>query len=187
MTFTEWDQEIQAFSPNRADRPFTKRIGLGRSNRRLQNTNAETLQCGVQARGEDCIAVVDDVAVGMIEHQKLPELLGGPLGGRVLSDVAVQDPARSNFHCDEDVQHAKARRDRNEEVTGDNGVRMIPNEGGPALAGASTRLATLQILTDGSRRDSNAQLQRELIRDSLFTPRWIFKGHLADQFADIFR
>ena len=46
----------------------------GRSNRRLQNTNAETLQCRVQARGEDSIAVVDDVAVRMIEHQKFPEL-----------------------------------------------------------------------------------------------------------------
>jgi len=46
------------------------------------------------------------------------------------------------------------------EAPGDNGVRMIPNESGPALAGASARLATLQVLADGSRRDSNAQLQR---------------------------
>jgi len=29
----------------------------------------------------------------MIEHQKFPELLDGPLGGRVLSDIAVQDTA----------------------------------------------------------------------------------------------
>ena len=33
------------------------------------------------------------------------------------------------------MQNAKARRDRNEEVTGDRGLGMIPNESGPALAG----------------------------------------------------
>ena len=93
MTFAEWDEEIQAFPPNRPDQAFTECVRLGRSNRRLQNTNAETLQCRVQARGEDSIAVVDDVAVRMIEHQKFPELLGGPLCGRVLSEVAVQDPS----------------------------------------------------------------------------------------------
>ncbi len=74
MTFAEWDEEIQAFPPNRPDQAFTECVRLGRSNRRLQNTNAETLQCRVQARGEDSIAVVDDVAVRMIEHQKFPEL-----------------------------------------------------------------------------------------------------------------
>ena len=93
MTFAEWDQKVQAFSPNRSDQPFTERVRLGRSNRRLQNTDAEALQCRVQVRGEDSIAVVDDVPVGMIEGQELTELLSGPLCGRVLGDVAVQDPA----------------------------------------------------------------------------------------------
>jgi hypothetical protein len=93
VTFAEWDQEIQAFPPNSADQAFTKCVRLGCSSRSLQNTNAETLQCRVQARGEDSIPVVDDEVVGMIVHEELPELLGGPLGGRVLSDVAVQDTA----------------------------------------------------------------------------------------------
>jgi len=126
--------------------------------RSLGALEPESSEHGLRSLSVPCLSqrrrqhrAVDNVTVGMTE-QKLPELLGGPLGGRVLSDVAVQDPARSNFHCDEDVQHAKARRNRNEEVTGDNGVGMIPNENGPALAGASPWLATLQILADGSRR-----------------------------------
>ncbi len=93
MTFAEWDQEIQAFSPNRADQPFAERVGLGRSDWRLQNTNAKTLECRVQVRGEDSIAVVDDESVLMIERHEFAELLGGPLCCWVLSDVAVQDPA----------------------------------------------------------------------------------------------
>ena len=93
MTFAEWDEEIQTFSPNRPNQAFTECVRLGRSNRSLQNTDSEAFQCRVQARGEDSITVVNDVVVGMIEHQELPELLGGPLGGRVLSDVAVQDTA----------------------------------------------------------------------------------------------
>ena len=52
----------------------------------------------------------------------------------MLGDVAMQDPARSNFHHNEDVQDAKARRDGNEEVASGNGGRMIPNESGPTLA-----------------------------------------------------
>ena len=93
MAFAEWDQEIQAFSPYRADQAFTESVGLRCSKRCLQNTNAKTLQCRVQVRGEDSIAVMDDEAVGMIEHQKFPELLGRPLGGGMLSNIAVQDPA----------------------------------------------------------------------------------------------
>ena len=58
-----------------------------------QNFDAEALQCRVQARGEDSITIVDDVAIRMIERQELAELLCGPLCGWVLSDVAVQDPA----------------------------------------------------------------------------------------------
>ena len=93
MPFAEWDEEIQTFSPNRPNQTFTECVRLGRSNRSLQKTDSEAFQCRVQARGEDTIAIVDDEAVGMIEGQELTELLGGPLGGEVLSDVAVQDPA----------------------------------------------------------------------------------------------
>ena len=68
-------------------------FALGARTGVLRTRTAETLQCRVQARGEDSIPVVDDVTVRMIEHQKFPELLGGPLGSRVLSDVVMQDPA----------------------------------------------------------------------------------------------
>jgi len=55
-------------------------IRLGCSNGRPLNSDAEALQRRVQARREDGIAVVDDESVGMIERQKLAELLSRPFG-----------------------------------------------------------------------------------------------------------
>jgi len=75
MTFAEWNQEVQAFSPNRADQPFTERVRFGCPDWRFQNTNAETIQSHIQTGREDGVAVVDNVAVRVIECQELAELL----------------------------------------------------------------------------------------------------------------
>src|SRR5665213_1042347 len=103
ITFTEWDQEVQAFSPNRPDQPFAECVRFRRSNRRLQNTDAKALQRRVQPSRENGIAVVDDVAVTVIECQELAELLGGPFGGWMLGHVAVQNPPRADLHGHENV------------------------------------------------------------------------------------
>ena len=44
MAFAKRDQEVQAFSANRADQPFAERVRLERSDRRFQNADAEALQ-----------------------------------------------------------------------------------------------------------------------------------------------
>ncbi len=80
--------EVQAFSPNRSDQPLTKCIHFGCSNRSFQNADTEPSQFRVYAGGEDRVAVVDDITVGMIERQKFAELLCGPLRGR--SPVTLQ-------------------------------------------------------------------------------------------------
>lgn len=99
MTFAEWDQEVQAFSPNRADQAFTEGIGLGCSNRRLQNTGAETLKLLVRHWRKDRIPVMDEKTVGMVVGQKLAELLRGPLCGRMLGDVTVKNTPRADLHA----------------------------------------------------------------------------------------
>jgi hypothetical protein len=57
--------------------------------------HAEASQSGVEARGKDPVAVVNQESVLMIKGEKLAELLSGPVGGRVSSDVGVQNPAIS--------------------------------------------------------------------------------------------
>jgi hypothetical protein len=119
---------------------------------------------------------VDDESVRMIKRHKLAELLNLPLGTGMVGHVRMENAPRTDLHCDKDIQDAERSGHRNEKVAGDERLRMVTKEGSPTLAGASARLATLHVLADGSRRDSNAQLQRPLIGDPLLTPRWVFTG-----------
>ncbi len=47
--------------------------------------------------------------------------------------VDVSNPARTDFHHDEDVEELEPRRDNGQEVGDDDRLRMIANECGPAL------------------------------------------------------
>jgi hypothetical protein len=98
-------------------------------------------------RRKDCVAVVDDEPAGMIESQKLPELLSRPLGSGMLSDVRVENAPRTDLQGYEDIQDAERSGHRNEKVAGNDGFRMIPDKGLPTLAGASAWIATLQIMS----------------------------------------
>jgi hypothetical protein len=55
----------------------------------------------------------------MIERQELPELLSDPLCGRVLRDVAEQNPARADLHGNEYRYGTERRSHGHEKVTGD--------------------------------------------------------------------
>ncbi len=86
-------------------------IRLGCSKGRPQNSDAEALQRRVQDRRENCIAVVDDESVRMIEHQKFAELLSRPFGRGMRSHVRVENAPRT------DLMATKTYRRRNEAVT----------------------------------------------------------------------
>ena len=81
------------------------------------------------------------------------------LGSGMRSHVGVENAPRTDLHCDEDIQDTERNGHRNEKVAGYDGLRMVANEGCPTLARASAWIAELQILADGSRRNSDSQLQ----------------------------
>jgi hypothetical protein len=68
---------------------------------------------------------VDEQTVGVIEGQKLAELLGGPFRGRMFSHVAMQNSARADLHRHEDIENPEIRGYRNEEIAGDDGLGVI--------------------------------------------------------------
>ena len=149
-------------------------------------TRTPKFQLGITGR-ENRIAVVDDESVWMIERQKLADLLNRPLGSGMAGPVRMENAARTDFHGDEGIEDAERCSYRHEKVAGDDHLRMVANEGCPTLARASAWIATLQILADGSRRNSHAQLQRKLVGDPFLTPRWVLTGHPEYQFSEVFR
>jgi hypothetical protein len=66
------------------------------------------------------------------------------------------------LHHGENIEHPKSGRDRNQEVTSDDALRMILDKGSPVLRrrsgapGPAERLGP--VLANGSRRNQNAKL-----------------------------
>src|ERR1035438_10196569 len=100
----------------------------------------------------------------MIEHQEFAELLSRPFGRGMRSHVRVENAPRTDLPGDEDIQEAERSGHRHEMIAGDDGLRMVANEGCPTLPGVSAWIAALRILTDGSRRNSASHLQRYIDR-----------------------
>ena len=51
----------------------------------------------------------------------------------MLGHIPMHDPSRADVEHDEDIEDAEVHRNRGEEVTGEDRVRVIPYEGGPTL------------------------------------------------------
>lgn len=187
MFLAEWNQVVEAFPPKSPDESFAKCVGLRGMRRNLQHTNAEAVESAVHVRSEDAVPIVDHEPVRMIERQELTELLRGPVGRRMLGHVKVQDSARTDLHRDEDVQDSEVLSNYSEEITGDDCLRMASYKRIPTLSRSSTRAIRFEILPNRSRRDLDAELKAQFVRNPFLTPRWILPGHLADQFPEVVR
>jgi hypothetical protein len=61
------------------------------------------------------------------------KLLNRPLGGGMLSHIPVENATRTDLEDDEYIEDPKADGHGREEVTGHDGVRMIPHKRRPPL------------------------------------------------------
>lgn len=138
MPFSERNQPIQAFAPHRPDHAFAVRVGLWRPHRRLQHAEPHRSDRTVDSWSVDRIAVVDQKAMPRLARDRGTTLLDRPVRRRMLGHVPMDDPARADVEHDEHIQDAEANRDRSEEVTREDRVRVIPYERGPALGGSTT-------------------------------------------------
>lgn len=145
-------QVVETLAPDRPDQAFAEAIRFRCPDRSPDCANAETLRRFIQLRGEDRITIMDDETIRMRIGKDLPELLERPLGGRVIDDIGMKNPARADLHRDEGVQHSE-RSYRNEEIAGHDGLRMVTNKGVPTLSGILGRSARIQILPHRPRRN----------------------------------
>jgi hypothetical protein len=93
------------------------------------------------------------------------------------SDVGVQNAAGVDLHGNEYVQNAESCSDGYEEVAGDRSFRVIAHECGPSqAAGRAAGPRGIEIVCNRSGRDTNAELEREFVGDSLFAPGGVLVG-----------
>src|SRR6266545_914664 len=85
-------------------------------------------------RGEDRVAVEDQVTRCAVIWKGLPQLLDDPPCRWMLGDVPVGDVAPAVPDHEEHVEQAKARRRHGEEVHRGDDLAMILHEGAPVLA-----------------------------------------------------
>jgi len=80
------------------------------------------------------------------------------------------------------IEQSKCRRDRYEEVTGDDRARVIAQKSRPTLIAArATRRSLRHVLAHRPRRDPQAELQQQFIGDAFFAPDWVLGRHAPDQ------
>jgi hypothetical protein len=81
----------------------------------------------------DLVTVAQEIGGGGVVGEGVDDLLGGPVGGRVLGHVEVDDaPAVVSEH-DENEEDAEARGGHREEIEGDEIADMVGEERPPGL------------------------------------------------------
>ena len=100
-------------------------VCFGCARRRPENLQTEASDRFIYLLGED--AVAKQVLV-CTTADRLRQLLCRPGSCRVMRHVHVEDPTGSVLHDDEYIDQLECRRDRDEEIAGDDAFRMVPKK-----------------------------------------------------------
>jgi hypothetical protein len=65
---------------------------------------------------EDAVPIVNQVTVGIVEANNVPQLLQGPISARVRRNINPHQSATTMLDNHENIQQSEGRGDRNEEV-----------------------------------------------------------------------
>ena len=95
MLLRHRDRPIAALSANGADQAFAHRIRHRAAQGESQNAQAEVLSRGVQAPGKELISIMRELAIAVLNADRLPELLEYPGRGRVRGHVDMGQPPRA--------------------------------------------------------------------------------------------
>src|ERR1035437_1303201 len=100
--------------------------------------------------------------------------------GRVAGDTDMYDLVCGQIQHEEGMDGAEEQVGNRQEVAGPDAVRVVVQEGGPALARASRRADAAQVLLDGPLGDPDLQLE-QLTTDAFSAPDAIGCSHLLDE------
>ena len=134
VIFTEDDQVVQAFAPDRADDSLGVGVlpgGLGRSED-LPDTDSPDDPAELVA--VCTIPIPQQVSgLGLLSGEGLPDLLGGPRGGGMSGDVEMEDTPAVMRQDDEAEEQAEDGGGDDEEIAGGGSAKVIAKKGAPGL------------------------------------------------------
>jgi hypothetical protein len=121
----------------------------------------------------------------MLCRNGFTQLVQGPCSCGRSRHIRMEKSAAGVFNDHEHREETKGRRDGHTEVAGHDRLRMVAHKRCPAL-GWQTRAGTSfqragHILPHGSRRDPQAELQQQFVRNALLTPGRIVMRHATDK------
>src|SRR5215813_14245095 len=97
----------------------------------------------------------------------------------------MEESAAGMFNDHEYIEETKGRRDCHTEVAGHDRLRMVAHKRCPALGLPTRAWTSLQraghILPHGSRRDTQAELEQQFVRNALLAPGRIVMRHATDE------
>jgi len=106
----------------------------------------------------------------------------------MFSNVAVENSAGADFHRHKDIENAERSGHGHEEVARNDNLRVVANEGRPALiASWRARMFLTEILPDRSRRNLDSEFKQQFVGDALFAPRRILAGQRSDDLSEVSR
>src|SRR6516164_2512451 len=163
MPLVQRDHEVETVSSQGSKNAFTDGIRHGRPHGRFEHAQTHMTHPLIHVGGENGVTVMNQYAVRVIDWDRFPELLHGPLRSRMRGDIDMHQSAAGMLDDDKDIEHAKRRRDRYAEVTGHDASGLIAEKRGPALrltAFAWASHAVIRpILAHGSRRHAQTKLE----------------------------
>ena len=183
MPLVERNHPIETLAPSGPNESFAVRVGLRRAHRRLQHVQRHRPKRIVNGGREDAVAIVHDEPIGPVERQAVPKLLDRPLSRGMRGDDSSARSAVSR--CRGGRRHRRAERWRSPpRRSRRRGRRRHGCEGtSPRTASTGHHAGERRrhVAANRSRRHRETELQPELRRDALLTPRAIGGRHVGDE------
>lgn len=182
------DQEvIQAFSADRADAPFDKCVGFGRTEGSSQKPNSEMFfQDFTEAKAVLAVSIGNQVLWYFAMPGCLQDLAVSPISGWMFSEITVKDFPGVDGKNDKDVELLESNSDYVEEVDGPNFGGMVGKEGSPPLGPIWIRTITKgpDNSQDGIFGKANSELQ-QFIANTLGSPEFVVRSDPQNELPDI--
>lgn len=197
---TEADKEIEAFPLDGADEGFREGVCIGCPVRDLDHTSGLRLPDGIETGAEFGVGVADQELrrdpLFFAPHQRVAGLLGDPRRVRGIGRRATEDAAAAEMDEHQRISRPRSSQRKHglrEEVTGDHGFHVRPDEGGPRQGGlflaplrARVDARLVQDALDGIGAGVEPQLF-QLASDPLVAPEKVLRANADNDVAQFLR